>query len=168
MTAQQENDLLRTRLRIVHPEEVRRRANPLRFAVWAESLDLKLTSGGFHPARLIGRRPSQSQWIGLFNTHCDWMDHPKLWIRQGRPVCFMSEPYRHCDYSMGADATKPIVKVATEYGLDLVIRPPSEGLHFPGQTWRIELWRPDEWKDVEVLPEYAARRVTPRLRTGTA
>ena len=68
-----------------------------------------------------------------------WVDHWRLWIRDGRPACFTSEPY-----GLNERDRREIQELAEKYGLVVVIRPPEESLWYPGRTWFIQLWASGE------------------------
>ncbi len=104
-----------------------------RYEAWASARRLKRSHGRCHPARLAGRRPGIRATVEFRGRR--WVDHPRLWIREGQPVCITSEPY-----GLSEQDRQDIRDLAEKFDLWVEIRPPEESLWYPGGTWFVQLW----------------------------
>ena len=106
-----------------------------RYAAWASARGLKESQGITHPSRLVGKRPDTGHYANMMVW--GWTDHVHLWLRDGKAVCFTSEPY-----GLSEQKRRNIQEIAEEYGLVVVIRPPEESPWNPGRTYFVQLWAP--------------------------
>lgn len=97
--------------------------------------------------RLLGRRHGRYGCVVPAPPGCD---HPSLWLRDGKPVVFVFQPYGLTHAQLVS-----LVAYAEELGLHLRIDT-WPAWHYPGHVLHVELWR-----DVD-----AARRSPPFNRVA--
>ena len=71
---------------------------------------LKHTTGSIDFMRLVGKR---SEFIGAE----PWEDHCSLWIKNGKPYLFVSEPY-----DLDISDMKGLIRICEAYGLEFNVR----------------------------------------------
>jgi len=79
--------------------------------------------------RLIGRRTN----YGYDPLWSRWMDHPSLWLKDGRPYSFVGQPYGISEEDM-----REIIAYCDEYNLQSWVDT-GWSWWFPGETLLIEL-----------------------------
>ena len=62
-----------------------------------------------------------------------------MWIRDGRAVCYTTEPY-----GLTLEERHEIEALARKLGLVVFIREPEESLWYAGSTHMVEFWVPGE------------------------
>lgn len=77
--------------------------------------------------------------IGNHDHGTGWQDHGELWVRDGRPVVYVSQPY-----GIRAEGVQHLAALRAERGFD--IRVDTDSWHFPGSTLLIEVWAPGEFE----------------------
>ncbi len=109
------------------PDSAERRA---RYRAWARARGVTEARGHAHPERLWGE-----PGLGWDQGRYPWLDHARLWARDGRVACLTAEPY-----GLGDASREELRRLAQGHALEVVVRPPEESLHLPGRTVLIELW----------------------------
>ena len=119
-----------------------REATKKRYAEWSHIRRVHEGRGRVRVERLAGKRP------GDWDPRPRWQDHCRLWIRDGKPVCFTTEPY-----GLNQDDVQEIKQLAHELGLVVIIRQPAESLWYPGSTHLVEFWTQDalSWRRAVVV-----------------
>lgn len=135
----QENEDLASRALAEATCEVRRK-------VWAQREGVKESTGHVCVARLLGKRCRMSSSTPRRGEvppcRPPGADHPKLWLRNGKPAIYTFEPY-----VMELNTLRELVNFCDRWGLDLEIRG-WPGAHFPGHVVWVEL-RPAKRTDDE-------------------
>ena len=100
-----------------------------RMASYIERRGVKPSSGWCFLERLTGRRAVRDP------MRFAWMDHPSLWIKDGKPFSFVSQPY-----GLGLQDLREIVAYCEEHNLDVLV---DAGMswHYPGATVAVEFTR---------------------------
>lgn len=90
-------------------------------------------------SRRVRRSPGRNVFERLLgkntyhNVFCSWMDHPSLWLRDGKPFVFACQPYH-----LSLDDLREIVRYCDAHNLDVHICS-GWSWHYPGRTLFIEL-----------------------------
>ena len=100
-----------------------------RMASYIERRGVKPSSGWCFLERLTGRRAVRDP------MRFAWLDHPSLWIKDGKPFSFVSQPY-----GLGLQDLREIVAYCEEHNLDVLV---DAGMswHYPGATVAVEFTR---------------------------
>lgn len=115
---------------------------------WAKERNLK-RSKSHDWIRLTGKR-GRCWWIGLpADDHCD------LWLKDGKPYCYTSQPYHLYDRDM-----RDIIKMCDEYDLTVHVSA-LESWHYPGGTMMM-VWKTREQYEKDQLK--AAQPAQQRVR----
>jgi hypothetical protein len=72
-------------------------------------------------------------WAAGPNTS-SWIDHPSLWVRDRKIVCFVSQPYFDPRQSRELDAV-------ARSGFCVLIDDPALSWYNPDATWVVQVWR---------------------------
>jgi|CZCA01.1.fsa_nt_gi hypothetical protein len=90
---------------------------------------VKPTTGNPFIERLTGARVVPNP------VRFGWMDHVSLWIKDGKPFSFVTQPY-----GLSLEDLKEIVAYCEEHNLDVFV---DAGMswHYPGSTVAVELTR---------------------------
>ena len=106
---------------------------------WVDRYGLKESGGAVSFARLVGRRRHanslprrRSDRPPLYPPCCD---HPTLWLRDGKPAVFVSQPYH-----LNNDELHKLMGLCTAWGVTLRIS--TWSWYFPGSTFLVEMWAP--------------------------
>lgn len=93
----------------------------------------------YRNSRRLRRSPGRNVFERLLgkqtyhNVFRPWMDHPSLWLKDGKPFTFVCQPYR-----LSLDDIREIVRYCDAHDLDLDICS-GWSWHYPGRTLFIEL-----------------------------
>jgi hypothetical protein len=116
-----------------HPADSRsQRGPPTRarrdeiMTLWARQHRLKLTNGNHYWARLVGRRSTDDGSNVPQNLPGD--DHCSLWNADGKPFCYVSQPY-----SLSTRDVAEMAEACASYGLDVQITT-YPAWHYPGSV----------------------------------
>lgn len=108
----------------------------LRLEAWAQQRGVRLSQGHACIARLLGKRcPWTLQHVPPGHPPCQppGVDHPRFWVKDGKPYAFTFEPY-----VLNLRTLRKLVDFCEQWGLDLTIEGWPTG-HFPGATVWVEL-----------------------------
>ena len=100
--------------------------------------------------RLVGRRHRPPFYVC---DHCNppGTDHPWLFLRNGKPTLFVSQPY-----TLSWDEMQRLVDWCRERGLRADVSA-DESWHFPGRTLAVRIARPEALREGRVLAAPEAR-----------
>ena len=89
-------------------------------AVYLRTRGLKPTSGRVDLCRLTGKRARADN-----GYYMGWIDHPSLWIKDGKPEVFISQPYQ-----LSLEDMRELIATCDAFGLEAMVDTwPS--WHFP-------------------------------------
>lgn len=112
-------------------------AQPLRREEWMRQNGLTAEGGPKKFTEFILRRP----WTVEREISINWpegCDHSTLWLKNGQPVLYTSEPYQLTDREL-----EDHLRFAKEHDLELFISA-QYSMWFPGQTMLVEFRRKEE------------------------
>lgn len=92
---------------------------------WAKSRNLKRSTGKICVQRLLGKRCMEYYPHGDCRCHIPRADHMSLWMRDGVPIAYVSQPYGLTTRSLTETLT-----FCEKYGLDVQIDA-SPAWHYP-------------------------------------
>jgi hypothetical protein len=102
---------------------------------FAKRLRVKPTAGHVCLNRLV---KGHCKGTGLMFPKCFWLpvanDHVSLWLRDGEPHVYVSQPY-----GLTLNDMRALVEFCDAHGLDAAVTAGS--WHFPGETLLIEITR---------------------------
>lgn len=100
---------------------------------YAESRGLKPTTGRVDLCRLIGRQVKGHPSLGAGWYSGRWIDHPSLWIKNGKPDVFISQPYH-----LSLEDMAQLISICNEFGLEATVST-WPGWHFPGAVLSVQV-----------------------------
>ncbi|OPX83386.1 MAG: hypothetical protein A4E53_04661 [Pelotomaculum sp. PtaB.Bin104] len=109
-------------------------------AVWEQCKKQYISKHGLKPSgghpcvsRLIGRRCSALPGGGSSPCHIPGWDHVSLWLKDGKPEVYVSQPY-----SLSLNEMRNLVRFCDEYGLTVSVST-WPAWHFPGGVLTMEV-----------------------------
>lgn len=103
---------------------------------WKKTIGATRSQGQPCLNRLLGGR-HQEHWNSDRVCHpcrIPISDHTTSWIKNGKPVCILSQPY-----SLSTENMREIVATCEEWDLSVTVRT-GPGFHFPGRILSV-LWK---------------------------